>query len=62
VETGYRIEKWLSTDNTWLKRGARDAKKFVEDSNFDIVKIEETYSWEFTKKTFSKLYPAEQSY
>jgi hypothetical protein len=62
VETGYRIEKWLSTDNTWLKRGAHDAKKFVEDSNFDIVKIEETYSWEFTKETFSKLYPAEQSY
>jgi len=62
VETGYRIEKWLSTDNTWLKRGAHDAKKFVEDSNFDIVKIEETYSWKFTKETFSKLYPAEQSY
>jgi len=62
VETGYRIEKWLSTDNTWLKRGAHDAKKFVEDSNFDIVKIEETYSWEFTKETFAKLYPAEQYY
>jgi len=62
VETGYRIEKWLATDNTWLKRGAHDAKKFVEDSNFDTAEIEETYSWEFTKETFSRLYPAEQSY
>lgn len=62
VETGYRIEKWLCADHTWLKRGAHDAKKFVEDCNFNVAKIEETYSWKFTRDTFSKLYPAEPSY
>jgi hypothetical protein len=62
VETGYRIKKWLATDNTWLKRGAQDAKKFVEDSNFNTAEIEKTYYWKFTKETFSKLYPEEQSY
>ena len=62
VETGYRIKKWLDTDNTWLKRGSHDAKKFVEDSNFNTAEIEKTYSWNFTKETFSRLYPAEQSY
>jgi hypothetical protein len=62
VETGYRIKKWLATDNTWLKRGAHDAKKFVEDSNFNTAEIEKTYSWNFTKETFSRLYPEEQSY
>jgi len=52
----------LATDNTWLKRGAQDAKNFVEDSNFNTAEIEKTYSWNFTKETFSRLYPEEQSY
>jgi len=62
VETKYRIEKWLSTNNKWLKNGAHDAKKFVEDCNFDETQIEKNYSWEFTKKTFSRLYPEEKYY
>jgi hypothetical protein len=62
VEMGYRINKWLSTDNLWLKQGAQDAKKFVEDSNFKIEEIEKTYTWKFTKETFLKLYPNESIY
>ena len=44
------------------RKGAQDAKKFVEDSNFNTAEIEKTYSWNFTKETFSRLYPEEQYY
>jgi hypothetical protein len=41
VETGYRIKKWLATDNTWLKRGAQDAKNILENPNADMADTQE---------------------
>jgi hypothetical protein len=62
VETKYRIEKWLSTSNKWLGRGANDGKQFVLDCNYNETQIKQSYTWDFCRKKFKELYPEEQYY
>ena len=62
IETGYRLKKWLDTDNKWLASGAMDGKQFTEESEYDEDKILQTYTWDFCREKFKSLYPTETFY
>ncbi len=62
IETGYRLKKWLDTDNKWLANGAMDGKQFTEESEYDEDKILQTYTWDFCREKFKSLYPTETFY
>ena len=62
VETGYRLKKWLETDNEWLAKGSKDGKQFTEECEYDEDKILQTYTWDFCREKFKSLYPTETVY
>ena len=62
IETGYRLKKWLDTDNKWLATGAMDGKQFTEEAEYDENKILQTYTWDFCREKFKSLYPTETFY
>ena len=62
VETNFRLGKWLSCENEWLRKGAIDGKKFTEEINFSETAILETYSWDFCRNRFKTAYPTEVYY
>ena len=62
VETRYRLQKWLSTDNEWLAKGAKDGKQFTEDCLFNEDLILQSYTWDFCRNKFKQLYPTETFY
>ena len=62
VETRYRLNRWLATENEWLAKGAHDGKSFTEECEFDEEKILRTYLWDFCRERFKSLYPTETFY
>ena len=62
VETSHRINKWKSTRNQWLAKGAKDAEQFLKQINFNYDQLQQTYSWDFCRKKFKSLYPEETFY
>ena len=62
VETRFRLNKWLQTDNEWLAKGSQDGKRFTEECEYDEDKILQTYTWDFCREKFKSLYPTETVY
>lgn len=62
VETTYRIKKWKDTNIKWLSAGAADAVAFINEIDYSYEKLLETYSWDFCRYRFKKLYPNEIFY
>ena len=62
VETKFRLNKWLQTDNEWLSKGSNDGKQFTEQCGYDEDAILKTYEWDFCREKFKSLYPTETFY
>jgi hypothetical protein len=62
VETNFRIKKWTTCENKWLKQGAIDGKQFTIDNNYNFDSIQKSYYWDFCRTYFKQKYPNETFY
>jgi len=54
VESNFILKKWFDSENPVVSRAAADAKKFVEQNNYDFKEIFKTYEWDFVDELFLK--------
>jgi hypothetical protein len=50
VENEYRLNQWLTKDNTneqWSKKGATDAVEYYDAVNGDFAELKKSYDWEW---------------
>jgi hypothetical protein len=50
VENEYRLQKWLTVDDTeskWSQKGAEDAVEYYESVNGDFAELRKSYDWEW---------------
>ena len=62
VETNFRIKKWTTCENKWLKQGAIDGKQFTIDNDYNFDSIQKSYYWDFCRTYFKQKYPNETFY
>ena len=63
VESTYRLKKWSTLgkgDNAqWIYRGALDGKEHYKKYKDDYNRLMYSYNYEWIKKKFKYLYPAQ---
>jgi hypothetical protein len=50
IENEYRLQKWLTVDDTdskWSQKGAEDAVEYYESVNGDFAELRKSYDWEW---------------
>jgi len=59
LELEYRLDKWMSAEQLWYKRGAQDARDYFESTNGEYSWLMLTNEWDWLSKRFKSLYSAD---
>jgi hypothetical protein len=59
IELHYRLDKWLTAEQLWYKRGAEDAQAYFESIDGDYAWIMLTSEWDWLRKRFNAAYAAD---
>ena len=59
LELEFRLNKWLTAEQIWYKRGAEDAKNYFESTDGEYSWLMLTNEWDWLNKKFQSLYSAD---